>query len=134
MHSPPVAGQHPPLSAGLPSPSPRPQPPLLLPPLLLGWHDGGNLLLLLRHVLVVVVILKGNVLPVRWDTQRALLPTGGGGGLALAPPQPLPGHEPLLIWCQPARCTGPEPAARRKVTGGCSLKLSRLSCEETEPS
>lgn len=77
MHSPPVAGQHPPLSAGLPSPSPRPQPPLLLPPLLLGWHDGGNLLLLLRHVLVV--ILKGNVLPVRWDTQRALLPTGGGG-------------------------------------------------------
>lgn len=57
-----------------------------------------------------------------------------GGSLALAPPQPLPSLEPLLIWCQPARCTGPEPAARRKVTGGCSLKLSRLSCEEMEPS
>lgn len=78
LHSPPVAGLYPPLPAGLPSPSPRPQPPLLLPPLLLGWHDGGNLLfLLLRHVLVIV-ILKGDVLPVRWDTQRALLPTVGG--------------------------------------------------------
>ena len=47
--------------------------------------------------------------------------------MPLAPPKPFPTHESLPIWCQPARCTGPEPAARRKVTGGCSLKLSKLS-------
>ena len=47
--------------------------------------------------------------------------------MPLAPPKPFPTHESLPIRCQPARCTGPEPAARRKVTGGCSLKLSKLS-------
>lgn len=51
--------------------------------------------------------------------------------MALTPPKSFPTQESLLIRCQPARCTGPEPAARRKVTGGCSLK-SRLSCKETE--
>lgn len=34
---------------------------LLLPPLLLGWHDRSKLLLLLRQV---IVILKGSIFPV----------------------------------------------------------------------
>lgn len=50
--------------------------------------------------------------------------------IALIPPRLFPTLQSLLILCQPARCTGPEPAARRKVTGGCSLKLSRLSCRD----